>query len=106
MESRSAGDDREKLKKWHAFLTGDHVGGQFGIVQECRDKAGQWLVEVDLRWASGKDLPEPMAISFLVQQLDQYRFAVAGIKFDRPDGCPGDSQPSTAKPTLFPDGGN
>ena len=39
MESRSAEGGRGKLKKWHEFLAGDFVAGEFQFVQQCRDKS-------------------------------------------------------------------
>lgn len=102
MESRSADTRRDKLKKWHEFLAGGFVAGEFQFVQQCREQADQWQVGIDLRWIKGKELPEDLSLYFLVQQSDQYRFKMAGISFDRQEGCPGDSQPNLESPTLFP----
>jgi hypothetical protein len=82
MESRSAESGRDKLKKWHEFLAGDFVAGEFHFVQQCREQADQWQVAIDLGWIKGKEL--------------------TGISFDRQEGCPGESQPNSDSPTLFP----
>src|SRR5260221_13579850 len=71
MESRSANEAREKLKKWHEFLAGDFVAGEFNLVQVC-EKPDQWQIGVSMDWLKGKELPEPLDVYFLVQQLDQY----------------------------------
>jgi hypothetical protein len=102
MESRSAESGRDKLKKWHEFLAGDFVAGEFHFVQQCREQADQWQVAIDLGWIKGKELPEDLRLYFLVQQSDQYRFTMTGISFDRQEGCPGESQPNSDSPTLFP----
>jgi hypothetical protein len=102
MESRSAEDGRDKLKKWHEFLAGDFVAGELQFAQQCRDKSDQWQVGIDLDWIKGKELPEGLRLYFLVQQSNQYRFKMVGVSFDRQEGCPGESQPNSEGPTLFP----
>jgi hypothetical protein len=104
MESRSAPGVGEKLKKWHEFISGDFVAGDFTIVQACLEKSGHWQVGVDLDWIKGKELPEALSVYFLVEQLEQYRFKMVGISFDRQEGCPGESKPNTESPSLFPSG--
>lgn len=101
MESRSADADLDKLKHWHEFLGGDFVAGDFTLVQACQ-KPGQWQIGVDMTWIKGGELPEPLAVYFLVEQTDPYRFRMTGIRFDRQEGCPGNGQPSHENPTLFP----
>ena len=54
MESRSAASGGDKLKKWHEFLAGDFVAGEFQLVQRCREQTGQWQVGIDLDWIKGK----------------------------------------------------
>lgn len=104
MESRSAEDGGGKLKKWHDFLAGDFIAGDFQFVQQCRQKTDQWQVGIDLDWVQGKQLPEDLSLYFLVQQSDQYAFKMVGISFDRQEGCPGESQPNLDGPTLFASG--
>jgi hypothetical protein len=102
MESRSAESGRDKLKKWHEFLAGNFVAGEFQFVQLCQEQTDQWQVAVYLDWIKGKELPEGLMVYFLVQQSDKYRFKITSISFDRQEGCPGESQPSSERPTLFP----
>ena len=102
MVSRSAGSGHEKLKKWHEFLAGDFLAGEFEFVQQCQEQADQRQVAVDLHWIKGKELPEDPRLFFLVRQSGQYRFTMTGISFDRQDGCLGESQPASESPTLFP----
>ena len=47
------------------------------------------------------ELPESLRLYFLVQQSEQFRFKMAGVSFDRQDGCPGESEPSFARPSLL-----
>ena len=86
----------------HEFLTGDFVAGEFKIVQACREKPHHWQICVDLDWIKGKKLPESLSLYFLVQQSDKYHFKMIGINFDRQEGCPGESQPNSESPSLFP----
>jgi hypothetical protein len=102
MESRSAATEDDKLKLWHEFLSGDFVGGEFSLVQACSNEPGQWQVGVDLSFIRGKQVPEPLPVYFLVQQLGQYQFKMTGISFDPDDDCPGESEPNENSPTLFP----
>jgi hypothetical protein len=102
IESRSAESELEKLKKWHGFLGGDFVAGQFTIVQPCTATPGQWQVGVGLDWIQGKEVREPLIAYCLVEQLGQYRFRMGGISFNRQQGCPGESPPSDESPSLFP----
>jgi hypothetical protein len=104
METRSAEGGRDKLKKWHEFLNGGHVSGEFNLVQRCTDTPSQWQIAVDLRWLSDKVLPEPLAAYFLIEESGQYRYKMIGINFVRQEGCPGGSRPNTEAPlpTLFP----
>jgi hypothetical protein len=99
MESRTAED--EKVKKWHEVLSGDLVFGDFTLVQKCQDLPEQWQIAVDLNWLAGRELPEPLTVFFLVQQLEQYRFKMTGISFERQEGCPGDGQANEDRPSLF-----
>jgi hypothetical protein len=103
MEPRSVEADREKLKKWHDFLAGGFVGGEIDLVLACEEKPGQWQVGVGLDDFRGKEVPERLKTYFLVQQIEKYRFEMAGISFDRQDGCPGDGLASEDSPTLFPE---
>jgi hypothetical protein len=48
-------------------------------------------------WTSGA-----VDFVFLVQQLEQYRFKMTGISFERQDGCPGESGPNMDQPSMFP----
>jgi hypothetical protein len=100
MESRSVGSSREKLKQWHEFL-GDGAG-EFSLVQACTERRSQWQIGVELYWVHDKELPEPLRVYFLVQQADPYRFEMSGISFERQDGCPGEGQASSDRPSLFP----
>lgn len=102
MESRSAEGERDKLGRWHEFLAGDFVAGKFQFVQQCRERAGQWQVGIDLNCINGTQLPEGLRLYFLVEESGQYRFKMAGISFDRQEGCPGESEPNLKSPTLFP----
>lgn len=102
-EEKSAHDNQTKLEKWHKFVGADFVGGDFTLVQACSETPGQWQIGVDIDWIGKKDLPEPLSVYFLVQQLEgPYRYKMTDISFNRQDGCPGDSGPSLEKPTLFP----
>jgi hypothetical protein len=101
MESRSVRSGRERLEKWHEFLGGGFAAVEFTMVQACREKSGHWQVGVDLYWIKGNELPEPLSVFFLVEQLEQYRFKMVGINFDRQEGCPGESKPKTDSPSLF-----
>ncbi len=101
MASRSA--ERDGLKKWHDFFYGDFVAGEFSVVQQCADPE-KWLVGVDLSDSGGKELPKTLSTYFLVQQFDRFGFRMIDIDFDPPDGGPGDSAPSDARPSLFPAG--
>jgi hypothetical protein len=76
--------------------------GDFTIVQPCKEKHSQWQVGVKLNVIKGRQMPEPLSVFFLVQQLGQCRFKMAGISFNRQDGCPGESPPSQDSPSLFP----
>jgi hypothetical protein len=102
MESRSAESARDKLKKWHEFLAGDFVAGDFTIVQVCSETPNKWQIGMDLAWIKGNELPDALSVYFLVQQSDQYRFKMIAINFDRQEGCPGESPPSAESPSLFP----
>jgi hypothetical protein len=101
MASRSSGTEREKLKEWHEFLSGDIVAGDIDFVQSCSERPDDWQVSVSLRRVAGKRLPEPFTLYFLVHRLEKYRFEMAEISFDEQDGCPGESPPSTDRPSLF-----
>jgi hypothetical protein len=101
MESRSAAEGNGKMQKWHGFIADEFVFGEFRFVQACQEKAGQWQIGVDMHVIKGKELPEDLSLYFLVQQSDGYRFKMAGISFQRQEGCPGESQPSIEGPTLF-----
>jgi len=101
MESRSAEGEREKLRKWHQFLAGDFVAGEFTVVQECIEGRDEWQIGVNLNSIKGKALPEPLSVYFLVKQLEQYRFKMVGINFDRQEGCPRESKPKPDSPSLF-----
>jgi hypothetical protein len=103
MESRSDEAGRSKLEQWHQFLGGGFVAGDYTLVQPCQFVIGQWQIAVDLSFLKGEALPEPLTVFFLVQQIEQYRFRMMGISFDRQDGCPGESELNrTTSPTLFP----
>jgi hypothetical protein len=102
MESRSAAAEDGKLKLWHEFLSGDFVGGEFSLVQACSNEPGQWQVGVDMSFIRGKQLPDPLPVYFLVQQLGQYQFKMTGISFDPEVSCPGESEPNENSPSLFP----
>jgi hypothetical protein len=101
MESRSADGARETLKQWHEFLANDFVAGEFTIVQSCIERRDEWQIGVNLNSIKGKAIPEPLSVYFLVKQLEQYRFKMVGINFERQEGCPGESLPSTESPSLF-----
>src|SRR5579862_1015973 len=102
MESRSAESARDKLQKWHDFLSGDFVAGEFQFVQRCREPADQWQIAIDLGWIKSGELPDGLRVYFLVQQSGHYRFTMTGISFERQEGCPGESDPNIESPTLFP----
>ncbi len=98
MESRSAPDT--SLKQWHDFLHGDFVSGEFQLVQKC-EKSDLWQIGVELYWAGGKQLPEPLSPFFLVEDLGNHSYRVSSISLARQPGCPGDSQPDLSNPSLF-----
>jgi hypothetical protein len=98
MESRSAPD--ESLKRWHDFLHGDFVLGKFQLVQRC-EKREFWQIGLELGWAGGKQLPEPLSPFFLVEDLGNYSYRMANISFTRQPGCPGDAQADLSNPSLF-----
>ena len=102
MEPRSAAAEDDKLKLWHEFLSGDFVAGEFSLVQACSNEPGQWQVGVDMSFIRGKQLPEPLPVYFLVQQLGQYKFVMTGVSFNPDDDCPGESPPNENSPSLFP----
>ena len=93
MESRSSTGDRDKLGKWHNFLSGGFLAGDINIVQSCTEKLEDWKVAVNLSWLAGKQLPEQFTLYFVVHELGKYRFEMAAISFEPPDGCPGESRP-------------
>jgi hypothetical protein len=101
MESRSSAAGREKLQQWHDFLSGDFVSGDLSLVQSCAEKPDHWQISVDMHYASGKELPEPLTVYFLVRHLDTFRFEMTDASFSRQDGCPGESQPNLESPSLF-----
>jgi hypothetical protein len=101
MESRSSTDASGKMQKWHEFFAGESTFGEFQFVQACEAKAGQWQVGIDMQTVKGKELPEDLSLYFLVQQSEEHRFKMVDIGFERQAGCPGESRPSLASPTLF-----
>jgi hypothetical protein len=101
MVSRSSGHERERLEKWHDFLSGDFVAGDIEFVQSCSDRPDHWQVAITLEWIAGKELPEQFTLYFPVHGLEKHRFEMVEISFDRQDGCPGESPPSTDRPSLF-----
>jgi hypothetical protein len=102
-DEKSEYDNQTKLEKWHKFLGGNFGAGEFSLVQSCSEKPNQWQIGVDLHSIQGKNLPEPLGVYFLVQQLEEpYRYKMTDISFSRQEGCPGESGPSLEKPTLFP----
>jgi len=86
MESRSVGGN--VLEKWHE----DIGGGQYLFVQRCRNRAD---TQIGLM-ADGR------SGYFVVHQLDQYRFEMKSVSFERQEGCPGESPALTDGPSLFP----
>jgi hypothetical protein len=102
MESRSAASGNAELKKWHQFLSGDFVSGDFLFVQQCREETDEWQIAVGMRWINGKELPEDLNVYFLVRQFGSYEFKMLDVSFERQEGCPGEAQPSSERQTLFP----
>jgi hypothetical protein len=101
MESRSSASDHGKLQKWHDFLSGDLVSGEIDFVQSCAEKPRHWQIAVDMNYAKGDELPEPLTVYFLVQELDSFRFEMAEISFNRQDCCPGESPANPDSPSLL-----
>jgi hypothetical protein len=93
MESRSASGGK-KLREWQEFIT----GGTYLFVQPCEDKSD---TQIGLS-AFAEKAPEPIPVFFLVHQLEQYRFEMKAVSFDRQEGCPGESEALLHGPTLFP----
>ncbi len=101
MESRSAGASRDKLEKWHNFLSGDFVAGDINIVQPCTEKPDDWKIAVSFQWVAGKQLPEQFKLYFLVHGLGKYRFEMTAISFEPSTNCPGETPPGSENPSLF-----
>lgn len=96
MESRSAPGRR--LEEWRAILP---EYGSISTVQDCREHPGQWLVAIEFHRLDGKELAEPRTVYFLVRQMEQYRFRMLDVSFERLSGCPGDAGPNLGIPSLF-----
>jgi hypothetical protein len=105
MESRSDEGKRGSLEKWHEFLGSRFVGGDFTIVQACREKSDEWQIGVDLNWINGKELPISLKVYFLIEQSGLYRFKMIDIAFERQEGCAGAARPMEESPSLFPSRG-
>jgi hypothetical protein len=101
MESRSSAAGHEKLQKWHDFLSGDYVSGEIDFVQSCAEKPHHWQIAVDVNYAKGDELPEPLTVYFLVEELGKLHFQMADVSFSRQDGCPGEAYPKSDSPSLF-----
>jgi len=101
MESRSSAAGHEKLQKWHDFLSGDYVSGDIDFVQTCSEKPHHWQIAVDMNYARGNELPEPLTVYFLVEELERFRFQMTDVSFSRQEGCPGEAYPQSESPSLF-----
>jgi hypothetical protein len=98
MQSRSAA----ALAKWHKFLHGDYFYGEYDFVQPCKDRPGIRQVGVGVMQIGDQEIPEPLSVYFLVEDLGGYRFKLIGVSFDRQSGCPGESYASYDNPpSLF-----
>jgi hypothetical protein len=98
MESRSVGRD---LKKWHEFLHGEYIHGQFAFSQSCSEETDQWLIGLTVDTLQGKEIPEPLSLFFTVHALPEHSYRMAGISFVRSEGCPGNAPVNEEMPSLF-----
>jgi hypothetical protein len=101
MASRSSAKDRDKLEKWHSFLSDDSDTAEIRVVQPCTDKQDDWKIVLTMEWVAGKKIPESFTLYFRVHELGKYRFEMAAVSFHPPDGCPGDIPPLSGSPSLF-----
>lgn len=99
MQSRSS----KEVAKWHKFLHADLVFGDYDSVQPCIYRPGFTQVGVELRTLGDREIPEPLAVYFLIQDKGIYSYEMSGISFYPQDDCPGDSPPVdyTEMPSLF-----
>jgi hypothetical protein len=98
MQSRSS----EAMEKWHSFLEGDLVFGEYEFVQPCIDSPGVTQVGVGVINIGERDIPEPLSVYFLVRDNGEHRYEMLEISFDRQEGCPGETQADYDNPpSLF-----
>src|SRR5262249_12678641 len=97
MQSRSAESGRDNLAKWHKLEVGH---AEFEFVQPCSEKPDYFHVGMGVKYIADRELPEPLALFFLVHQTGPYQFEMAGVSFDEHEGCPGDTPPDQDSPWL------
>jgi hypothetical protein len=101
MAARSSATDRDKLQKWHDFLSGDSDVAEIRVVQPCADLQDDWKIVLTMEWVAGKKMPEPFTLYFRVHGLGKYKYEMAAVSFHPPSGCPGDAPPTSSSPSLF-----
>ena len=99
MQSRST----DSLEKWHKFLHGDGVGGQYEFAQPCAERPGFTQIGVAFTFIGEREMPEPLSVYFLVEDHGGHSYKISEISFDRQEGCPGETEPTYDNPpSLFP----
>ena len=99
MKSRSS----EDVVKWHKFLHADLVFGGYDTVQPCLYRPGFTQVAVELQSLADREIPEPLAVYFLIQDKGNYSYEMSEISFYSQDDCPGETPPAdySELPSLF-----
>jgi hypothetical protein len=97
MQSRSS----DAVMKWHKFL--NSVSGDYDFVQPCIYRPGFTQVGVELSSLGDPEIPEPLAVYFLIQDKGNYSYEMSEISFEPQDDCPGESPPVDypEMPSLF-----
>jgi hypothetical protein len=87
MQSRSS----EAVVKWHKFLHADFVSGDYDFVQPSIYRPGFTAVGVELSSLGDREIPEPLAVFFLIQDKGNYSYEMSGISFEPQDDCAGET---------------
>jgi hypothetical protein len=97
MQSRSASSGRDKLEQWQKL---EVTYADFNFVQPCSEKPGYIHIGMGVNYLADRQLPEPLALFFLVHQTGPYQFEMTAVSFDKHKGCPGETPPNEDSPWL------
>jgi hypothetical protein len=86
------------IRNWNTPASGD-----YDSVQPCIYRPGFTQVAVEFSSLGEREIPEPLAVYFLIQDKGIYSYEMSEISFYPQDDCPGDSPPAdyTEMPSLF-----